>query len=78
MMRTGAGAGEAFMSYAGTWRREAGRVIHTIAVAPRPSWIGSEQVRDMELTGDRLVLAGNGPRATSRKRILSWRRVPSA
>lgn len=75
MMRT-AGEGERFMSYAGTWRRDGDLVVHTISVAPQASWVGSEQVRQFELAGDRLVLAGTGPRATLQKRTLSWRRVP--
>lgn len=63
-----------YMSYAGTWRRSGGQVFHALTVAPDPGWLGTEQVRDLRLDGDRLTLTGN---ALSRpgRRILQWQRT---
>lgn len=74
MMRTGPAAEPSYMSYAGTWRREGAQVIHTITVAPDPSWLGTDQVRDMELDGDRLTLCGAALVGTPRRRTLEWHR----
>ncbi|MFE2276718.1 lipocalin-like domain-containing protein [Streptomyces sp. NPDC059454] len=77
MMRTDGEDGSRYMSYAGTWRRERDRVVHTISVAPERTWIGSEQVRDLELSGDRLLLSGRGPSGKAGRSTLEWRRVTS-
>ncbi|MFG2095444.1 lipocalin-like domain-containing protein [Streptomyces sp. NPDC048612] len=77
MMRTGPAHTERsnYMSYAGTWRREGDRVVHTIDVAPEPGWLGTEQSRDLELEGDELVLHGNALVGRPQRRVLRWRRV---
>jgi hypothetical protein len=80
MMRTGpAGQPEqpspAYMSYGGSWRREADRVCHTISVAPDPNWVDTEQVRELVLRGDRLTLYGMALVGPPRRRVLDWRRI---
>lgn len=70
-------AGTGFMGYAGSWRRDADRVLHTISVAPEAAWVGSVQVRDVRLSGDRLVLVGRGPSGSPVRRELTWRRAAS-
>jgi hypothetical protein len=80
MMRTGSPQPPRpdYMSYAGTWRREGDRVVHTIDIAPDPSWLGTDQVRELELRGDRLALVGSALVGPARRRVLDWRRVGPA
>lgn len=63
-----------YMSYAGTWRRTGNQVFHSLTVAPNPQWLGTEQVRDLVLEGDRLTLRGNSLSRPNR-RILQWERI---
>ncbi|GAA4920854.1 lipocalin-like domain-containing protein [Streptomonospora salina] len=77
MMRTDKEGGTRYMSYAGTWRREQERVVHTISVAPDRRWIGLDQVRDVELVGDRLLLSGRGPSTHAERSTLEWQRITS-
>jgi hypothetical protein len=74
MMRTGPAAEPSYMSYAGTWRRVGTQVVHTITIAPDASWLGIDQVRDMEPDGDRLTLYGTALAGPPRRRVLEWRR----
>lgn len=77
MMRTGDAHPEHsnYMSYAGTWRCEGDRVVHTIDVAPEPGWLGTEQSRDVELGVDELVLHGTSLVGRPQRRVLHWRRI---
>ena len=68
-------APQGYMSYAGTWRRSGEKVFHTITVAPDPLWLGTEQVRDLLLDGDRLTLCGNSLVGRPQRRILEWERI---
>ena len=66
---------ESYFHYAGTWRTEerAGRtvVIHSVTHSLNPDFVGSEQVRTVDLDGDTLTLsAQEGPRFHR----LRWRR----
>lgn len=66
---------ESFFHYAGTWRieeRDGGPVvIHTVSHSLNPGFVGTEQVRKVDLSGDRLTLsAQEGPR----HHRLHWRR----
>lgn len=69
------GSPQGYMSYAGTWRRCGDQVFHTITVAPDPRWLGTEQVRDLLLNGDRLTLYGNSLVGRPQRRILQWERI---
>ncbi|SDD12200.1 lipocalin-like domain-containing protein [Actinokineospora iranica] len=65
-----------FMGYAGTWSLADGKVAHEVAVSSHPHMVGTRQVRDLALDGDRLTLSGvallpGGPQ----RRVLSWRRT---
>ncbi|GAA1927933.1 lipocalin-like domain-containing protein [Streptantibioticus ferralitis] len=77
MMRTGPARPERgnYMSYAGTWRREGDRVVHTIDVAPESGWLGTEQSRDLELDRDELVLHGTALVGRPQRRVPRWRRI---
>ncbi|MEV0634186.1 lipocalin-like domain-containing protein [Streptomyces sp. NPDC050619] len=77
MMRTSAAqpGDQTFNSYAGTWRREGDRVIHAIRLAPDPAWVGTEQIRELVLEGDRLRLYGTALIGPPRRRVLEWHRI---
>jgi hypothetical protein len=66
---------QAYMSYAGTWRRVEDTVLHMITVAPNPQWVETEQVRELVLTGDRLTLYGTALIGPAQRRVLVWRRI---
>ncbi|MCB1397500.1 MAG: lipocalin-like domain-containing protein [Rhodobacter sp.] len=66
---------ESYFHYAGTWRIEerAGRsvVVHSVTHSLNPDFVGSQQVRNVDLDGDNLTLsAQEGPRFHR----LRWRR----
>ncbi|MQY26079.1 lipocalin-like domain-containing protein [Nocardia aurantia] len=46
-----------YLAYCGEYRLEAGEVVHTLHMSLFPNWVGGEQRRTAELSGDRLVLA---------------------
>ncbi|GLZ38909.1 lipocalin-like domain-containing protein [Actinokineospora sp. NBRC 105648] len=79
MMRTGGAGPETFMGYAGTWRLDGPRVRHAVVVSAHPNQVDTELVRDIEGSGDVVVLHGSAVvdgRAVRRK--LTWRRESSA
>jgi len=66
---------ESYFQYAGTWRvenREGGPVvIHSVTHSLNPDFVGTEQVRHVDLRGDHLTLSAHeGPR----HHRLRWRR----
>lgn len=66
---------ESYFQYAGTWRIEerggARVVIHAVTHSLNPDFVGTEQVRNVDLRGDHLTLsAREGPR----HHRLHWRR----
>lgn len=71
------GSGEVFMGYAGRWRLSDGnRVVHEVEVSAHPVMVGTEQVREVELDGDRLSLYGNAVLSDRPvRRVLRWRRA---
>ncbi|WP_423372507.1 lipocalin-like domain-containing protein [Burkholderia sp. LMG 32019] len=74
----GAAAVPRYMSYAGTWRCDGDEVVHRITIAPDASWIGTEQVRRIELSGATLKLYGRSLTGDRRLRLLEWTRLPRA
>ena len=76
-----AAAFDSFFAYAGAWslREAEGRaqVVHEVREALNPGFVGTEQVRDMALEGDRLTLSASDtlPGSTAlRHHRLIWRR----
>lgn len=59
-------------SYAGTYRVEGSAVVHKVAVASFPDWVGTELRRDAELSGQRLRLSLTNRRGV--RTDLVWRR----
>jgi hypothetical protein len=66
---------DSYFHYAGRWRLEdrggVPFVIHSVTHALNPDFVGSEQVRQVDLQGDRLVLSA---RESNRLHSLAWRR----
>jgi len=66
---------ESYFHYAGTWRIEErdGQtvVIHNVTHSLNPDFVGSEQVRNVALEGDRLILSAQ---EGARHHRLRWRR----
>lgn len=67
---------DSYFHYAGRWRLEdrggVPFVIHAVTHALNPDFVGSEQVRQVDLQGDRLVLSA---REGNRLHSLAWRRA---
>jgi hypothetical protein len=49
--------GQEITSYAGPWRIEGDAVIHSVEMATREPWVGTEQVRGFSFEGNRLTLS---------------------
>jgi hypothetical protein len=70
-------AAETFQSYCGTYELQGNKVVHHVEVSSFPNWVGGDQVRFVELTGDHLSLSsapfvvGGLPQTAH----LSWRRA---
>ena len=68
-----AGEERAYASYCGNFRIEDGRLITRVDAAALRERIGGDEVRKVELNGNRLVLRPQR-RADGAQRILSWER----
>jgi hypothetical protein len=69
---------DSYVSYAGHWRIEEGRLITKVAFALNPSWVGGEQVRDVEMLDDgtlRLVVTRTWPNGEDVSVWVDWRRA---
>lgn len=80
MMRTDpAPAATRFMGYAGDWRLDGRRLVHTVTVSSHAYLVGTDQVRDCALDGGLLTLTGSA-RTTegTRRGVLTWRRADPA
>lgn len=71
-----ADAFRSYFHYAGLYRIEADRVIHSVRYSLNPSMVGTEQVRALALDGDRLTLRGEeAVDGGTRWHKLVWRRA---
>lgn len=50
-----AAAFSAANAYAGRYRVDGNKVVHTVEVCTNPNWVGTEVVRYIELVGDRAI-----------------------
>ena len=69
---------DSFVSYAGRFRFEGGRLITKVEFALNPSWVGGEQVRDVELRPGgtmRLVVTRTWPNGEDVSVWVDWRRA---
>jgi hypothetical protein len=68
---------ESFVAYAGRYSFHGDRVIHHVELSLFPNWVGSDQQRSVELTGDRLVLSASPLLLAGKQQVprLVWERV---
>jgi hypothetical protein len=73
-------AAATYVSYAGRYELEEGKVIHYVEISLFPNWIGTRQERFCEFAGDRLTLSTPPLLAGGRKQrhYLVWERVGGA
>ncbi len=67
---------DSYFHYSGVWRIEGSKVIHSVHQALDPFFVGTDQVREMDLKDDVLVLAANVTTASGAQmhNRLTWRR----
>lgn len=67
-----AAAFDSYFHYAGTYEIQPGpRVVHRVTHALNPAFVGTEQVRNIDLDGDTLVLSAT---EGARHHSITWRR----
>ena len=52
-----AAAARDYFAYCGAWELRDGEVVHRVALSLMPNWIGGEQVRFVNVEGERLTLS---------------------
>lgn len=73
------GAFETYFSYAGSWELRDDAVVHRLAFALNPNFIGTDQVRQLLLEGDRLTLSTTDDvKGVERRHRLVWKRAGMA
>ncbi len=67
---------DSYFHYSGTWRIEDNQVIHTVQHSLDPFFVGTDQIRTMELDGSVLVLAAEITTASGAQmhNRITWRR----
>jgi hypothetical protein len=68
---------DTYLSYCGTYEQQGDRVIHHVVTSLIPNWVGTDQIRLMQLDGNLLTLSvppilGKGK---TRRVQLIWRRT---
>jgi Lipocalin-like domain len=68
---------ESFVAYAGRYSFHGDRVIHHVELSLFPNWVGSDQQRWVELSGDRLILSASPLLLAGQLQVpqLVWERV---
>jgi len=69
---------DSYVSYAGRWRIEGGKLITRVAFALNPNWVGGEQIRDIALLADgtmRLGVTRVWPGGEEGSVWVDWRRA---
>jgi hypothetical protein len=62
-----------YLGYAGRYRMAGDQLVTAVEISSIPAWVGTQQVRDVELTGDMLILAP--PVVAGVRNELRWRRA---
>lgn len=75
--REDAAAIKSQISYAGPYDYRGSHVVHRVTQATCPNWVGTEQVRQIELKGDRLRLSAAGAMFQGQKvtAFVDWQRA---
>jgi hypothetical protein len=63
---------EGFVAYAGRYSFHGDRVIHHVELSLLPNWVGSDQQRSIELSGDRLILSARPLLLRAPSRCPAW------
>jgi hypothetical protein len=74
----GAGRGRGgLVAYAGRYSFHGDRVIHHVELSLFPNWVGTDQQRSVELSGDRLILSASPLLLAGTQQVprLVWERV---
>jgi hypothetical protein len=68
---------EGFVAYAGRYSFHGDRVVHHVELSLLPNWVGSDQQRWVELSGDRLILSARPLLLAGQLQVprLVWKRV---
>jgi hypothetical protein len=68
---------EGFVAYAGRYSFHGDRVIHHVELSLFPNWVGTDQQRSVELSGDRLILSASPLLLAGTQQVprLVWERV---
>ena len=68
---------EGFVAYAGRYSFHGDRVIHHVELSLFPNWVGTDQQRSVELSGDRLILSARPLLLVGTQQVprLVWERV---
>ena len=70
-------AARTYLSYAGRYELRDDRVVHHVEVSLYPDWVGTDLVREVELSGRRLTLTSPPDRSgyIERKTKIVWERA---
>ena len=70
-------AAETFIAYCGRYELASDTVIHRVELSLFPNWVGTRQVRRIEMAGDRLTLSAGPMMLAGRQQIarLIWERM---
>jgi len=70
-------AARTYLSYAGRYEVDGKRVVHHVEVSLYPDWVGTDLVRDVDVSGRRLTLTSPPDRSGDvvRKTQIVWERV---
>jgi hypothetical protein len=76
-MQEQAQAVEGFVAYAGRYSFHGDRVVHLVELSLLPNWVGSDQQRSVELSGDLLILSASPLQLGGKRQVprLVWERV---
>lgn len=74
-----AAAIKSHISYAGKYEFIDDKLVHHTKISSFPNWVGTDQVRDYEIDGDKLTLSASGARFKGHEvtATLVWQRAGS-
>lgn len=72
-------AASTFVSYGGRYRIDGNKIIHHVEISLFPNWVGTQQIRFFEMSGETLILSTPPFIHAGEEQIayLSWLRVHS-
>jgi hypothetical protein len=70
-------AARTYLSYAGRYALDGDRVVHHVEVSLYPDWVGTDLIREVELSGRRLILTSPPDQSggVERKTQIVWERA---